>query len=517
MLSDTTHAHWTRLAGFVATHLGLDYPPDRYPDLQRCFVGALAEFGCADAAAGIDWLLGAGGNAERLQVLAAHLTIGETYFFRERATLDALTQTVLPALIAARRGRGQTLRVWSAACCSGEEAYTLAILLHRLLPDIADWRIEITGTDLNADFLKKALAARYGAWSFRDAPDWLQPRYFERGADGRYTVIRAIRRMVRFELLNLIEGEGPYRLRGLQGLDLILCRNVLMYFTPQQMRRVADRVASALTPGGWLAVSPSEASHSLFPGLCSSSFPGAILFNKPSAVQAAGLAALPAGAAAAERAQVMRGSVGWAADLPVGAAVGGEVASTASGSVDVAGASAAGAAAASPAGARPSRSPANAATAAPLPLAADEPGAPAGGEDEAPALAERARALADAGRSAEALACCTRWLAVDKLDPAAHYLQAVVLLECGSPDDLLLARRSLQRAVFLDPDFVMAQVALGRLASGRGEHAAAARHRAIARGLLARLPAEALLPGSNGLSAARLADTLAAMDAVPAS
>jgi len=202
-------AQWSLFSEFIARSMGLHFPRERWDDLQRGLAGAAQEFGQKDAAACIDWLLSAPPTKGQLQVLANHLTIGETYFFRDQPTLEALAEHILPPLIRARRGRERRLRIWSAACCSGEEPYTLAILLHELLPDLTDWHVTITATDINARFLHKAAEGIYGDWSFRGAPAWLRSRYFKRTADGRYAIVPEIKRLVRFAHLNLVEDVYP--------------------------------------------------------------------------------------------------------------------------------------------------------------------------------------------------------------------------------------------------------------------------------------------------------------------
>src|SRR4051812_9707800 len=112
---------WSRVSAFIAEHMGLHFPHEQLADLQRGLVGAAQEFGFDDVAACGEWLLSAPPNHTQLQVLARHLTIGETYFFRDKQTFEALASRVLPELIHARRGREPRLRLWSAACCSGEE------------------------------------------------------------------------------------------------------------------------------------------------------------------------------------------------------------------------------------------------------------------------------------------------------------------------------------------------------------------------------------------------------------
>src|SRR5690606_39089542 len=128
-----------------------------------------------------------------------------TYFFRDKPALEALSENILPELIDARRGCSQRLRVWSAACCSGEEAYSLAILINQALPDMSDWRMSITASDINPHFLKKAREGIYSEWSFRDTPAWLKERYFNITGDGRYMIISEIKQMVNFTHVTLVE------------------------------------------------------------------------------------------------------------------------------------------------------------------------------------------------------------------------------------------------------------------------------------------------------------------------
>src|SRR5262249_39320751 len=135
----------------------------------------------------------------RDQLLEA-LTVGESYFFRHRPYFDLLERDVLPRMIAERR-RTRRLRIWSAGCATGEEAYSLAILIWRLLPDLAQWDVSILATDLNASFLAQAREGNYGDWSLRGSDDEFRATYFEQ--DGRRYQIRPwIARLVRFARLN---------------------------------------------------------------------------------------------------------------------------------------------------------------------------------------------------------------------------------------------------------------------------------------------------------------------------
>ena len=141
------------LSDFVTAHIGLYFPQPAWRDLQRAAASAASELGLPDAEASIRWLLTPPVTPRHIQVLARHLTIGETYFFREKPALQVLEARILPELIQARRGTTRQIRIWSAACCTGEEPYTLAIILSRLLPDWREWDITILGTDINSRFL----------------------------------------------------------------------------------------------------------------------------------------------------------------------------------------------------------------------------------------------------------------------------------------------------------------------------------------------------------------------------
>ncbi len=488
-----------RLSGLISDAMGLHFPHERWGDLQRGLSGAAQEFGFEDVRACADWLLSAGLSQTRQQVLASHLTIGETYFFRDKATLSALADHILPQLIQAQRGGEQRLRIWSAACCSGEEAYTLAILLHRLVPDLADWNLTIQGTDINPRFLHKAKAGVYGDWSFRDVPPMIKERYFTPTQDGLLAVIPEIRRMVSFSHMNLVEDVYPSPVTGSGVMDLILCRNVLMYFTPPQIQKVIGKLRHALKDEGWLVVSPSEASPTSFLHFNEVHFPGAILFQKATAkafkapepadfsLFAEEVAAWAIGVDDL-RYPAVQPAVPAAAALPESSgreprSRAGEVASAAScyeqgryaETVD---------------------------------LLVARFAASTGNGLDSDSFSLLVRALANQGKLAEALVWSDRWLATDTVNPAGHYLRALVLLEQDAPEQ---ARLSLERALFLQPGFALAHFSLGNLARGRGKSEDASRHFSNALRALQRQQPGDLLPESNGLTATRLAEIITSM------
>ena len=482
---------WTRLCELLAESLGLHFPRERWADLQRALVGAARELGFNNVAQCIDWIVSTNLEEAQQQVLVRHLTIGETYFFRDRATMSILAEEILPELILKRRGCKQSIRIWSAACCTGEEPYSLAILLHRLVPDLPSWQITIMATDINRRFLEKAEAGIYGEWSFRDTPPHIRQRYFERTASGDYAIVPEIRKLVKFERLNLVD--GSYRLLGneVSTMDLIFCRNVLMYFASHQVRKVVRRLHSALAEEGWLVVSPSEASQSAFAQFTTVNRPGVILYRKidPS------LDSPPVFIRSMPEAN--SADVGEQSDAPFTR-------------------DEREAAAVLPAPPKASKKPSPAAEAAQALYAEGRYAELAGmllkaaseGVLESQAYALLTRALANQGRLADALTWCDRWIAADKLNAAAHYFRAVVLLEQGDPAK---ARLCLQRAIYLEADFVLAHFSLGSIARAEGRPGEAQRHFSNALHLLSRYEVSDVLPESEGLTAGRLGEILSSI------
>ncbi len=463
---------------------------------------AQKEFGFTDTAACVEWLLSAPLTKAQVQILARCLTIGETCFFRESRTLDVFSNVLLPELILRRRGQRQHIRLWSAAACTGEEAYSLAILLRQGVPDLANWTVKILATDINQHFLDQAAAGLYSEWSCRHVPAALKERYFNRLADGRYAVVREIKDMVSFAPLNLVEDVYPSRGTDTDAMDFVFCRNVLIYFTPANIRKVGERFHRSLSDGGWLAVSPVEANAESFPQFAVSNFPGAILFRKTAASVADSRPS--ARAPPLQHTPVLPARP--MAPQPLSAKSDPLTRSRAPG-------------APVPVPARPAaatRTPSHAtattlfdqglyseATDVLFSLATDR-------TNNVPVVSLLARALANQGRIAEALTWCELWIAADKIDARAHYLRAVIQLELSDHEQ---ARHSLQRAIYLQPGFVVAHFALGSLARSRGRQHEAGRHFGNTRHLLAGLHPGALLPESDGLTAGRLIDAIAAMPA----
>ena len=185
--------------------------------------------------------------------LALELTVGETYFFRNSEQFRALAEIILPERMQAR-ANAKTLRLLSAGCASGEEAYSIAILLREAIPD-PGWDFAIRAVDINPVALARAARARYSSWALRETPPDIQRRWFR--PDGRDLILdEAVRRA--FASKN---ATSPAKIEALwrkQSLDVVFCRNVIMYFAPEQTRALLERIARALHPGGYLFLGHAE-------------------------------------------------------------------------------------------------------------------------------------------------------------------------------------------------------------------------------------------------------------------
>ena len=245
MSDDVLAAELPRLSDFIADAIGLDFPPSRWNDLQRGLAATSKELGFATPEECARRFLAGPVAKGQIETLATHLTVGETYFMREGKSFELLAEKIIPAMVRRRRDGDRRLRIWSAACCTGEEAYSIAIVLHQAIPDIADWNITLLATDINSRFLCKAAAGIYGQWSFRQVPAGFRERFFRPVGEQLWEILPQIKRMVRFAPLNLVEDVYPALANETNAMDVIFCRNVLMYFTPHQARKVIENLHRA--------------------------------------------------------------------------------------------------------------------------------------------------------------------------------------------------------------------------------------------------------------------------------
>jgi chemotaxis protein methyltransferase CheR len=356
-----------RVAELVAAEFGIQARDAHFADLARALEAIRRERGDASPADVAAWLLASPATPEKRDALAHHVTVGETYFFREPKMFEALTHHVLPEIVRRKRDAGvRSLRIWSAGCATGEEAYSIAMTLENM-PALDGWDVTISATDINPRFLKTAADAVYPSWSFRGVAPDIQRLYFT-AAGKSHALVARMRDRVRFSRLNLARD-----LQSAAGefgdFDLIVCRNVLMYFTPAAARAAVGRLAGALARGGWLAVGAAEYSQTMFKDFDQTAVGEALFYRKPPAA-----AAITLRRRGLERVRKVRSAPRKAQST--------ETRTT----PDVVSRTA----------------------------------------------ARRARAAADRGALADALQWIDRALAADKMDAALHYLHGQILLEAGN-------------------------------------------------------------------------------------
>lgn len=495
-----------RISKLIAREMGLHFPEARWHDLERGLISAAYAQGFAGAGSYAQSLLVASLTSRQIEELSTHLTIGETYFFREIPAFNALREHILPELIRNRRATTRQLRIWSAGCCTGEEAYSTAILLNQLLPDWQEWKIAILASDINPRFLRRAGEGVYGEWSFRGIPPHIKDRYFTQGMPGRFHLIPAIKQQVRFKALNLVEDCYPSYRTNTTAMDVILCRNVLMYFTPEQAKKVVSNLYNSLAEGGWLIVSLGEASHTLFSQFTAVHFPNAIVYQKKRATHTLLEARiddlLQANQATNPLAHALHRHRLPANDVHLTSHP-------------------------HRSGLQPARKDAIVASKV-LPEIVAQPPSKATSQglyeqgryaeaeealrtelqenpENAVALVLLARICANQGRLDEALAWCKRSIEADRLNPSSYYLYATIQAEGGEIGE---ARKSLKQALYLHPDFVLAHFALGHLARRQGNQKEADKHFANMLGLLKGYRQDEILPESDGLTAGRLMEMM---------
>lgn len=434
-----TPQEYERFRARIAARFGLEFPPERRHDLLHRISEAFRRARCSDTALFLR-ALESPEHSEAVEHLAAVLTVGETCFYRNRTQFAALTGQVLPDLIARRRREGNLrLRLWSCGCSTGEEPYSLAIALHALLPDLSIWDLEILGTDLNGDALQQAREGRYGPWSFREMDPALRDRWFTL-AGHRWELDPAIRSMVTYRPLNLAEPAYPVLD---ESMDLILCRNVTIYFAEPMTRHVIKRLYRALQPGAWLLVGASEPNNSTYRAFETETIDGAILYRRPRTG--------------------FEPASGSGPDAPP-----------------------------------PQLAPQSTPEPGPDPV----PGPPPGPVlPSLHALIDQVRQQADRGELAEAERLVRAVIERESVLAEAHYLLALVCQEQGRAEEAIQA---LRRSLFLDRGYVAAHLRLGLICRQTGREEQARRAWLNAAALLQEMPAGAPVAEYGEMTAGQL-------------
>ncbi|WP_257451133.1 CheR family methyltransferase [Archangium lipolyticum] len=455
------HPGYVAVLDLVAARAGL-LPPSCPPAAMEGIDRAMARAGLpGDFTSYLERLAA---DPATLDDLLVELTIGETYFFRNPEHFLFVRHQVLPEL-ARRRSPGHVVRAWSAGCASGEEPYSLAVLL---LEEGYANRMEVRGTDVSRAALSRAHVASYGEWSLR-GPEAGRMRPFLQSEGKRYILAPEVRDHVHFGYLNLAEDSWPSPTSGIWGQDIIFCRNVLIYFNRATIAAVARRLHDALAEGGFLIAGPSDPSLSAFAPFETLLTDWGIVYHRPAA-----------------------GSPPRRTPAPP------------------------------PPATPPPRAPV---VLAPPPPPPPEPAAiPEGLEGARRALAlgdwreaaRRAGALQDDPGAAEvavralanldaraAVRACAEAAARHPLAVELRYLEALLLLGLGHLQE---AERAARQALYLEPSLAVAHLMLGHILRRQGDTLGALRSFGTAETLCATLPPDMPVPLSEGERAGRLVE-----------
>lgn len=388
-------------------------------------MGAFSQSSTASLDEYFDLLAIASKENREMQRLVALATVGETYFYRDYKQFDLLRTTILPQLINSRSTTSRELRLWSAGCASGEEPYTLAMIVKELIPLTEFWNIHILGTDINEKALKKARVASYGSWSFRsnDGHRLLDKYFDKRGRE--YHVKDEIKKLVNVEYLNLNDGLYPAPFSGTDNLDLIIFRNVAIYFSAETTHAIAQRMVSCLAEGGWILTGASDPSLSRMDNLVLRDFDGCFIYQKESSSRSPAKAAplpLCSSAVIAEKFEPTPGNIARMDSLEEAAALVDQ--GQPDEAIDL------------------------------LRQGSDS------GKGSARACYMIAKLEADAGNLTEAKRQCELAVENNKLMVEAHYLMGIVCQELGDDESAIAA---LKKSIYINRTFAEAYVCLGSI------------------------------------------------------
>jgi chemotaxis protein methyltransferase CheR len=216
-------------------------------------------------------------TGEELQLLINAMTVNETYFLREDYQLDALVGGILPE-IARTKDRADPLRIWSMPCSSGEEPYSIAISILERWDQADAWNIEILASDIDSKILEEARNGLFGARSLSRVPAHLRSKYFLPRPNGSFQIKDDLRGSIDFSLVNVVDPLQTHRFRN---IDVIFCRNLLIYFDDIGRRQTVDMFFEALAPGGYICLGHSESMSRMSSVFLPRKFQDTIVYQKP--------------------------------------------------------------------------------------------------------------------------------------------------------------------------------------------------------------------------------------------
>lgn len=270
---------FNELRDYIYKRSGIAIPATRKYLLENRLASRLRDLELESFTAYLHHLRQAPDRKEEENKLFELVTTNETSFYRNTVQLDVLQKIILPEVLEKKRASGtRSIHLWSAGCSTGEEPYTLSIIMHEVLKgELSRWRVHISAHDLSLAVLKAAQDGIYTEYALRTTPKEIVKAYFQQD-DERYLVKPEVKRMVRFAPLNLNDAD---KMRRLERADVIFCRNVIIYFDTDMKKRVISSFEERLHPGGFLFIGHSETLHNISEAFESRNYPGTVVYQKP--------------------------------------------------------------------------------------------------------------------------------------------------------------------------------------------------------------------------------------------
>jgi chemotaxis protein methyltransferase CheR len=275
LMSQQVFEHWR---GFIYDNCGIYYQDNKKYLLESRLQRRINYLNLESFEDYLTYVKSSPSRMNEMKYLFEAITINETFFFRNQPQLDALSTDIIPELLNNKKGNGQSkIRIWSAASSSGEEAYSVAIMIiEKLLPKYPYLDFEIVGTDISNNVIEIAKKGLYKEYSVRNTPALYLKKYFK--YDGHFFEIDPqLSKKVSFKLLNLYDEQA---MKAMNNFDIIFCANVLIYFDMNSKIKVVSRLYNSLNKGGYLFIGYSETLHNISKAFKLVSFPKTIGYKK---------------------------------------------------------------------------------------------------------------------------------------------------------------------------------------------------------------------------------------------
>ncbi|RJP86129.1 MAG: chemotaxis protein CheR [Desulfobacteraceae bacterium] len=473
-----------RFQDLISRHTGLRMRKENLDALRKSILGRMKSLKIDEAERYYHLLAGVGtGRPAEWQELIKVITTGESYFFRDQEQSSLLRNRILPDLIKKNKDR-RSLRIWSAGCSSGEEPYSMAILLSQILPYIENWDILILGTDINQEAIRKAKQGKYRHWSFRTTHPDVKNRYFKKHHD-EWLIDETIQNRVTFQIHNLKQDHFPDPHSGIREIDLIICRNVFIYFNPEDISDVLKKFTDTLNEGGYLLTGHGELHAQDLGKLRTLPFPESLIYQKISEIkfQISDIAPAKIGLSRAVKSPAPQKKQPKKPDIPSSQLLKKDSKSHTNGlGIEELFLNGRYAEAASSAEC----------------LLTDSP-------DDFAAHYLAAQAYANSGDYSNAALHCKRAIEIDVVAERPYFLMAHISEIIGDKDQ---AKILLKKATYLNPEFIAAYIELGTLYDMEGDTVRGVKLRTAAVELLKGLPPETIIEPYKKITAGELLSSI---------